>query len=395
MRTQFQPRHAMGFVARILMLALGLLSGHASADLPPYIQTVPVSEAQCIALHPAKPVLYVGRSFKQLDGKNLAVLSLNENGGIDVASRRNISDGLVESPAPIPPDLAYSVSSIAVNPVESQLYVASNARKPRVFRAETNTVLVAALALDQNGMPLEKVAEYAPKGRYAAIYDLECDPLGRLVYFGEIVGPLGFWSLRNQESVRVTAAPKSRRDLSPLTAKRWLAMNEGLVLPRISITKWTYVPEWKRCYGCERGTAKVIFQLGDDGRSLAFAQKIPTQSIHSLVPQVSVKYRKMYVANAQGTKLGLYQLTREGHLTSVPRFISFEPSTLMRLDDQRSQLYVAQPKGMLAVYSLDEDGVPKADPQRFDLKSGGISDMALSTQGYLYVACTTPPGGKP
>jgi hypothetical protein len=91
--------------------------------------------------------------------------------------------------------------------------------------------------------------------------------------------------------------------------------------------------------------------------------------------------------------MGIYQLTREGRLTSVPQFVQVDPVRLACVDDVHDRLCIANSRSLLSIYSLDADGLPKGEPQRFDLKATMINDMVVAKNGVLYVACTSPPGG--
>jgi hypothetical protein len=383
----------------LLGLLLVALAGRAdttpSTNLPANIVRVPVKLGQCIALHPTKPVLYVGRSDLPADGKGFAVLRLDQAGGIIPDSRVDVADGIVDSPPPLGEGLQYAITSIVVNPVLPQIHIAATAKRPRSFWQDARACPISSLELDEDGVPKARVEGYRNTARNADIRHLACDPLGRFVYFGQFNGNLGFWPTGDEATIVVSKAPARRNDRSALRPGALkTSAREHLVAPFLRVSNWTYIPEWRRSFGSDGFSHKTIFTLSEDGRYCSFAQAFAVEGNNPFVPQVSLKHQKMYVPNAEEQKLGVYLLTREGRFTSIPKFASIDPVKLACLDDQNDRLYIAQPNGLLSIYALDADGNPASEPQRFDLQAGEVKDMVVSPKGVLYLACATPPGGK-
>jgi len=364
----------------------------AADELPPNVVIVPVAHAQCLALNPNKPVLYVG--LPSGGERGLASFALDEKGVPIADSRKDFADGIVED-LPVAKGSEYAIGMIAVNPVLPQIYLGARPWKFAAFRANAEAADVVAVDLDEDGFPDEKSSSLRSGWRLSPVQHLACDALGRYVYLGELHGSMGLWSTADEAPDPTPKTVSSaRKHPSKRQPQKKKAAKNPLGLP-VLITDWTYVPEWRRCYGNTKDSVKVIFAFSDDGASCVFAQPLAIRNRFELTPVVSVKHRKMYVGNTQEAKLGVYELTAEGHLTSLPRSVAFEATHGICVDDKNDQLYVITPKGALAIYSLDAAGMPTGEPRRFQLKSGTVNAAILSpTTGVLYLACSAPAKGK-
>jgi len=387
------PSSILCFLISILYpLSAILVAGHAS-ELPAHVVTVPVVGARSLALHPTQRILYVGVAGRT-NGMGVITFQFDESGKLIAESRRRHADGIVEGGA-VSADAAYAISQIVFDPVRPEVYLNASPEKMRLFRAQTNTALIVALALDENGLPAGKVDELRPGMRKTPFGRIECDAKGRYVYLGQDHGPIALWPVGETELVanlKAQPLPAPRRRMpAPRKARR--VQNDLVVSPRIDIAGWTWVGEWGRGYATGRGTLKVVFAFGEDGRTCVFAQPIAMQNPRAGTPQVSEKHRKLYVPQARGEQLGIYPLTREGRLTSVPRFVHVGPARFICVDDRNGRFYALPARGAVSMYALDSEGYPVGEPKRFELGAGVVNGVALSRNGTLYVACSAPPGG--
>lgn len=377
-----------------LLWSLSSILGTVCADtLPANVVVIPVLGARSVALHPSKSILYIGLAGRT-NGMSLTTFALDKDGRPIPESRRDHADGIVEGGS-VPAGSEYSVAGIALNPVQLEIYLSALPVRMPLFRADTNASLLVALALDEDGLPREKIRGIKSHQRKFPIWHMACDPLGRYLYLGEYRGLMGFWFVGGTEptpAIKTQPLPTPRRAL-PRPPRVQKAVGESQVAPPLKLADWVYVADWDRCYGSDQQTRKMVFCFNQDGRSCEFAQPISTQSKYTCTPQVSVRHRKLYVPNAQGSRMAVYQLTREGRLTSLPRYVSVDSVHLSCVDEANDRFYVVTAKEALSIYSLDAEGYPAAEPKRFDLNAGRVNGLTLGKSGTLYLACATPPGG--
>lgn len=359
---------------RVVFFALSsilvwLATNATRADLPPNVVIVPVPRAHSLAVHPSKPVLYVGRE-NSAEGRNLVTFKLDENGRIVEGSRREHADGLIEKEGPLPPELRYQVSALAVHPVLPRLYLGSIPEKGQAFWADKSTFSMAVLELDEEGLPVRKTQGIRFPRRTNLLDFLAMNPEGNLLYLSHRSGWLEGMPVREQGDL--TTPPFQ-------------------IKPPMRITFWVHVPQWQRHYAIDRGSHRTILSFSADGRSCPSIQHATTTARSTGGLAVSTKHRKLYAPDAVPGKLGVYPLTREGGFTSVPKYLRVDAARFLFVDDARNEMIVVAARSGLAVYPLDEEGYPGTEPRKFVHDTGGVYEAMFSQRmGVLYLACAAP-----
>lgn len=341
----------------------------ARADLPNNVVIVPVPRAHSLAVHPSKPVLYVGRE-NSTEGRNLVTFKLDDNGRIVEGSRREHADGLIEKEGPLPRELLYQVSALAVHPVLPRLYLGSIPEKGSVFWADKSTFSMAVLELDEDGLPAKKTQSIRFPRRTNQLNFLATNPEGSLLYLSHRSGWLEGMVVREEGDPT----------LPPFQIK-----------PPMKITFWTHVPQWQRYYAIDRGSQRTIISFSADGRSCPTIQHATTIARSTGGLAVSTKFRKLYASDAVPGKLGVYSLTRDGGFTSVPKYLRMDAGRFLFVDDARNEMIVVAARSGLTVYPLDEEGYPRTEPKKFVHDTGGVYQAMFSPRmGVLYLVCAAP-----
>jgi hypothetical protein len=158
---------------------------------------------------------------------------------------------------------------------------------------------------------------------------------------------------------------------------------------------WDYVPEWDRFYATYSGLTLRIFNLASNGLITDFLQGSTVVYGDSACIQVSTKFRKLYnldLSQPQIPRLVVCTLTKEGRLTSVPRYFPLPEAVGIRFDFTANKLYAWTAGTVWKTWSLDADGYPRGVPRISALGCGTIPDVFVDEKtGKVYVACTQPP----
>ena len=337
-------------------------------QIPSNVVIVPVEHGRCIALHPTKPILYVGRA-RSSDGRHLVTVELNSDGSLSEASHREHMDGAVAK-TPLDDATAYEINRIAINPALPQIAFSVRPRNPKLYHSNPDHSTLVALSLDENGMPDGKIGSLGPLRNKLHLDWIAFDPSGRLLYFNEHLGYA--YGLNIEE-------------------KGELSDRVFMLQPPTKLRLFLYMREWKCWYGIDSGLRRVMFTLSSDGKRFNILQYISIGQVSLDGLAVSVTHRKLYAPNYAAGRFVVQPLGPDGGFTSVQRAWTTSGARHVCVDESNNVLFDSTFRGTLFIYNLDEDGFPSAEPQRYELNSGDVYDMVRCPQtGTIYLAVDRP-----
>jgi len=343
-------------------------------SIPAQLVIVPVVQAQCLALHPNKPVLYVGRADRT-SGHNLVTFEIGEDGSLIAGSRKEHADGVVAKPPPVVLGSEYAINSLAVNPTLPQIYLSVKPRNMVLFNKEPGNSSIVALSIDENGMPVHKIAGLSRPDTNLLVKWIGCELSGRFLFWNQSSAYL--YGMHVDESGPNMQAP-------------------FMTNPPMRLHMWMFVPEWNRWFGIDTGLKRISFTLSPDGKKCENIQYFVTgrNSLDGLA--VSLKYNKLYAPNSMSGMLHVEALNRGGGFTGLLRTWETAGVRYVAVDDAKNVLYAATYRSLFFVYHLDKDGYPSGTPERFDLGTGNLYDLAFSPRtGKVYAAVSKPPTTDP
>lgn len=348
--------------------------GAVTGAVPANVVLVPHPSSWSILKHPTLPALYLG-CYAAPTNRNLITFRLNADGSLIPESKRVCDNYFVASGTNT--EFNYRVYRPSVDAGKNILYVMAGADSPTVGLANTNNNEIAVLSLDEQGQPTKVLKAF--RTDYTStqyLVGIHCDPTARRLYL-TYWGSLG-WCELNSDGLPVSA----KCNLITYAATCW---------------NWNYVPEWERLYVTYSGMSLRIFKLAGDGLIAEFMQGSTVCYGDSGRIEVSTKFRKLYNLDlSAGQRLVIFPLTKEGRLTSVPRYVPLPGAVGFRCDFAANKLYAWTSDTHWKTYTLNAEGFPVGEPLVSALGCGVINDVFVDEKtGKVYVACTQPPAAKP
>jgi hypothetical protein len=362
----------MNFTRAILSLACllaGLVSIEAAtASSPAELAFVIHPRGITLTKHPAKPILYMTCTAAQ-ESRNLVSLQLDANGHVLTNSARSFN--FFDSD-PTNQPYQHAIARPALLAEEGILYLAVQPDYP-AYLANTNHGEIAAVGLDADGQPTKVLRAFRTSRTGQGLRTLQWEPTTHRLFvsynlhFGWLgVGKDGLPEKETHHAV------------------------DGVY----ECWNWVFVPAWQRFYARQtRSNAGLtLFKLSANGLSSEWVQNAGIHSRGDYHVAVSPEFRRAYYLD-RGTACRLisFQLTEEGRLTGVPRYHDLHDAIGIRFDFARQRLYAWSADAILRTYSLNDQGMPVADPLVSALGCGEIRDLIVDRgSGRIYVLGTQP-----
>lgn len=335
---------------------------------PAQLVFIPSPYAWSLLKHPTLPALYLG-CYIAPESKNLITFRLNSDGTLIPGSRKACDNYFTVTATNNTYNYRIHRPSVLVE--RNILYVMAAADNLAGYCSNPNNNEIVALALDEQGQPTKVLKAFRTNYTGAErLYSIRCDSNSRRLY-------LHYWNYFGWYGLDADGLPLLDR------------CNAVTYAP--SCLSGIYVAEWDRHYVTYAGLR--IITLSSNGLGVDCVQHTEIGFADPVCIEASPKFRKLYNLDLpRGPRLIVFKLTREGRLTSVPRYVSLPGAVGFRCDFTSNKLYAWTKETLWNTYMLDAEGLPVGEPQVSMLGCGEIRDVFVDEKtGKVYVACTQPP----
>lgn len=348
------------------VLAVASADGDETNSSPPKIVLVSHPQALRLAKHPTLPVLYLACAYAP-KSKNLVTYRLNADGSVIANSQRAHNDFLTDEPKNPAPE--YRMMRPIVLPEEKVLLLAAWPYDGVRYNATTNTQHLAAVALDDEGQPLQVLRAFRTTYTKSTIFSMHYDPSTRRLFLTHDNGQFG-WCEVGKDGV-----PSSQFHATSASEHFYY---------------YVLWPAWQRFYVA--GKELRVCKLMADGQKVEFAQSAACGHGSFGNIEISPALQRLYILDGPDNQtVTTYQLTKEGRLTGVPRKFLVGRTDMLRFDFKALQMYGVTTEGLFRVFKLGKDGLPTGTPEVSQFSCGAIRDVIVDeSSGKVYMACTRP-----